>query len=138
MAGFIVLEDGRAYAASNWATDATLRAIAAAVPDPPLQAWLLSQQRGGGLTNVDLRELAPHCRPLVRTAIREAYRRIEEGGGVEDFAETEFADGWRQRFGELVEMVERFESGEPPEAFNPHMNELIPPSGARSGPGWDV
>jgi hypothetical protein len=41
--GFIVLEDGRAYAA-NWAADATLRAISREVSDPALRACLLAQQ----------------------------------------------------------------------------------------------
>jgi hypothetical protein len=41
--GFIVLEDGRAYAAPNWA-DATLRAISRKASDPALRAWLLAQQ----------------------------------------------------------------------------------------------
>jgi hypothetical protein len=42
--GFIVLEDGRAYAAASWATDATLRAVSREVSDPALRAWLLAQQ----------------------------------------------------------------------------------------------
>ena len=40
VAGFIVLEDGRAYAAANWAADATLRAISGEVSDGDLRAWL--------------------------------------------------------------------------------------------------
>ncbi len=35
--GFIVVEDGRAYAASDWATDATLRAISREISDPALR-----------------------------------------------------------------------------------------------------
>src|SRR5215468_4985983 len=74
--GFIVLEDGRAYAAANWATDATLRAISREVSDPALRAWLLAQQSehvGMGMTSVDLREIAlpPRAargdRPRLRT-----------------------------------------------------------------------
>ena len=61
MGGFIILEDGRAYAAANWASDATLRAISREVGDPALRAWLLGQQSehvGMGVTSVDLREIA--------------------------------------------------------------------------------
>jgi hypothetical protein len=77
MAGFIVLKDGRAYAAANWATDAVIRAIAAEVEDGEFRAWLLAQQSefvGMGLTSVDLREVAPStvrasiARPAVPTS----------------------------------------------------------------------
>ena len=63
-------QPGRAYAASNWATDATLRAIAAEVVDPDLDAWLLDQQStvvAMGMTSVDLREMAPQYRPVRKT-----------------------------------------------------------------------
>ncbi len=33
-------------------------------------------------------------------------------------------------------MIDRSLAGEPPEAFNPHMRGLIPPTGRRLGPGW--
>jgi hypothetical protein len=65
MAGFIVMEDGRAYAASNQATDAVIRTIAAEVEDRGFRAWLLQQQSqfvGMGMTSVDLREVAPEHR----------------------------------------------------------------------------
>jgi hypothetical protein len=65
MAGFIVMEDGRAYAASNRATDAVIRAIAVEVEDREFRAWLLQQQSqfvGMGMTSVDLREVAPKYR----------------------------------------------------------------------------
>jgi hypothetical protein len=42
--GFIVLEDGGAYAAPNRAADAMLRAISRRVSDPALRAWFLAQQ----------------------------------------------------------------------------------------------
>lgn len=140
MAGFIVLEDGRAYAASGWATDATLRVIARSLKDEPLRSWLLAQQRvvGSGLTTVDLRELAPRCRPEMRAAIRDAYHRVGADGGFEDLvAGQEPGASWIQRLGELVEMLDRSESGETPEAFNPHMRGLLPATGRRTGPGWD-
>src|SRR5215813_10023843 len=81
--GFIVLEDGRAYAAANWATDATLRAISREVSEPALRAWLLAQQSehvGMGMTSVDLREIAPHYRPVLRAAIGRAYEHLVSDG----------------------------------------------------------
>jgi hypothetical protein len=140
VAGFIVLEDGRAYAASGWATDATLRVVARSVEDEPLRTWLLAQQRafGSGITNVDLRELAPQHRPVMRSAIRDAYRQVGIDGGFEDLVqEQDPGPGWIRRLGELVEMLDRAEAGEAPEVFNPHMRELLPASGRRAGPGWD-
>jgi hypothetical protein len=36
----------------------------------------------------------------------------------------------------LADMVASVERGQPPEALNPHMRDVIPPTGERSGPGW--
>jgi hypothetical protein len=48
VAGFIILGDGRAYAASNWAYDRTVEAVAEALPDHregrALGEWLLGQR----------------------------------------------------------------------------------------------
>jgi hypothetical protein len=85
--GFIVLEDGRAYAAANWATDATLRAISREASDTALRGWLLAQQSehvGMGMTSVDLREIAPRYRPVLRAAIRRAYERVINGDKFEN------------------------------------------------------
>jgi hypothetical protein len=74
--GFIVLEDGRAYASSNWATDATLRAVSREVSDQALRDWLLAQQServGMGMTSVDLREVGPAWR--ARARLRAQARR---------------------------------------------------------------
>ena len=82
--GFIVLEDGRAYAASNWATDAMLRAISREISDHALRQWLLAQQServGMGMTSVDLREIAPHYRTVVHVAIRRAHERVMKEAG---------------------------------------------------------
>lgn len=141
VAGFIVLEDGRAYAAANWATDAMLRAIGREIRDAVLREWLLSQQSvfvGMGMTSVDLREIAPQFRPVLRSAIREAHARVRCEGEFEELkAGSQWRDGWLKRFDDLAEMLRRCEVGEPPQAFNPHMRDLLPPTGNRAGPGWD-
>src|SRR6266487_3303421 len=83
MAGFIVMEDGRAYAASNRATDAVIRAIAAEVEDREFRAWLLQQQSqfvGMGTTSVDLREVAPKYREGFYRAARRAHERAASEG----------------------------------------------------------
>jgi hypothetical protein len=141
MAGFIVLEDGRAYAAGSRATDAVIRAVAREVDDPPLRDWLLEQQSdrvGMGMTCVDLRDLAPHYRPVLRGAIRQAYAHVQQQGAFEqlDQGDADWEE-WLARFGDLIEMLRRSEAGEPPTEFNPHMRDLIPERGLRAGPGWD-
>jgi hypothetical protein len=93
MAGFIILEDGRAYAASNSDTDATIRAIAAEVPDAEFREWLLAQQSehlGLGMTSVDLREIAPQLRPTFYAAVRQAYVRATSDG-FEEFQPGSFS-----------------------------------------------
>lgn len=141
MAGFIVLEDGRAYAAANWAADAALRAIGREIGDAALREWLLAQQSelaGMGMTSVDLREVAPRFRPVLRAAIRDAHARLWRDGGFEHLkAGDAWWDGWLRRFDDLAEMLRRCEAGEPPQAFNPHMRAVLPPTGNRAGPGWD-
>lgn len=141
MAGFIVMEDGRAYAASNRATDAVIRAIAAEVEDGEFRAWLLQQQSqfvGMGMTSVDLREVAPKYRQGFYRAARRAYQRAASAGSEHLTCDLEGVGGWLERFGELVVMIDRSLAGEPPEAFNPHMRGLIPPTGRRRGPGWQL
>ena len=141
MGGFIVLEDGRAYAAANWAADATLRAISREVSDPALKAWLLAQQSehvGMGMTSVDLREIAPHYRPELRAAIRRAYEQVAGDGRFENLqAGDSWWAGWLSRFHDLAEMLAPSAAGEAAASFNPHMRALIPPTGRQSGPGWE-
>ncbi|RKN48474.1 hypothetical protein [Micromonospora endolithica] len=129
MAGFIILEDGRAFAGGNRGIDLALEYLAAELPDGPFRSWLLDQRakiRGMGLTSVDLRELAPDNREVFYRAVRAA------AVGVRD-RDPEFAEF----FDHLPEMIRRWEAGEPPEEYNPHMRALIPPTGDRRGPGWE-
>jgi hypothetical protein len=94
---------------------------------------------GMGLTRVDLREVAPRYRPVLRAAIRDAHARLLREGGFENLnAGGTWWDGWLRRLGDLTEMLRRCEAGEPPEAFNPHMRNVLPPTGRREGPGWTM
>lgn len=107
VAGFIVFEDGRAWAASNWATDTAIRAIAQEVEDPSFREWLLAQAVGGGLSYVDAREIAPRFRPAFFNAIRKAAARIRrEPLTGEDQLEVPYWDtSYVERLGELLEMM---------------------------------
>jgi hypothetical protein len=106
VAGFIVLEDGRAYAASNFATNAMLRAISPAVDDAALKVWLLAQQSqyvGMGHTCVDLRELAPRYRPVMRAVICRAYERVISEGFENLRPGDDWWASWLRGFHDLVE-----------------------------------
>lgn len=141
MGGCTVLEDGRGYVAANWATDATLRAICREVSDPDLRAWLLMQQSehvGMGMTSVDLREIAPSYRPVLRSAIRRACEHLASDGRFENLQVGDsWCAGWLSLFHDLVEMLARSEAGEPATSFNPHMRAFIPRAGTGRDPGWD-
>lgn len=149
MSGFIVIEDGRAYARANWAYDVTVDAIAAALPDTELgitfRRWLLDQRCfdretgdpicGSGLGSVDVRELSPVCREMFWSAVYDAYARCKAEGPV-GWHDPQGFDGWINAFHTLIQLHESFVRGEPPESLNPHMNDVIPPTNATAGPGW--
>jgi hypothetical protein len=141
MAGFIILEDGRAYAAANSAYDAVVRRIADALQESDdghaLSTWLKEQQVAvKGLGSVDLRELTPKNRQLFEAAARKAFSLAEQQGpqGWQDF---DARSGWLERFHDLITMMNSVRKGEPPSSFNPHMRDVIPPTGEQAGPGWD-
>jgi hypothetical protein len=143
MAGFIVLQDGRAYAASNWAYDTTIEAIAESLPQTrqaqALHDWLLDQRccvRGMGLGRVDLRELTSSNQQLFEIGAMAALD-VANRRGPTGWAFPEHFAGWQRYFQDLVKMIELVHKGEPPMSFNPHMTDLIEPTGRHSGPGWD-
>lgn len=139
MGGFIILEDGRAYAASNWAFRETVSAIVAAMPvsedGKRLAAWLGDDHGVTIHNNVDVRELAPKYRVMFIEATRRAFQQqIEKGSFGSGNAEA--WDSWIGRFADLIKMMECVRRGEPPANFNPHMNDVVPPTGEQLGPGW--
>jgi hypothetical protein len=142
MAGFIVLEDGRAYAANNWSYDAVVERIAWALPETAhgraLSDWLMDQRcvvKGAGLGSIDLRELTCDNQRLFIEAAQKAVVTAEEEG-PEGWCDPQFYPGWLERFQDLIKIVESIRRGEPPAFLNPHMRDVIPPAGARAGPGW--
>lgn len=143
MGGFIILDDGRAWAATNWAYDAAIRYIAEALPDSErareLSEWLLQQTsevQGMGLGSIDIRELTAENRTLFVEAIRRATRRIEERG-AEGWNDPSYFPVWKERFEVLLKLIESVEKGEPATIYNPHMRDIIPATGKQAGPGWD-
>jgi hypothetical protein len=139
MAGFIVLNDGRAYAASNWAFRATVEAIAEALPRTSeatnLAEWLRHDPSVQIYYNVDVRELAPANRELFQEAAEVAFK-VQKARGPTGWSSPELWDGWINRFSEFLKMIECVRRGEPAHGFNPHMKDTVPPTGQRSGPGW--
>ena len=132
MAGFIVLSDGRAFSFRNWATDVVIRTIAAALPAGELREWVLAQQSsevGAGMTNIDVRELTPANAEELLTAIRHVADNVSSYDLPAD-------SDWAAHFRLLADMVDAAERGEPPQELNPHMRDVLPPTGRRSGPSW--
>jgi hypothetical protein len=141
VAGFIILADGRAYAASNGAYDSTIESIAEALTETQegrlLAEWILNQRcaiKGMGLGCVDVRELAPKNQELFLRAVRDAYH-IQEGRGPVGSRTPNSWRSWIGLFADLVKMIECVERGEPPGQFNPHMRDVIPPTHEKAGPG---
>lgn len=139
MAGFIVLDDGRAYASANWAFRATVEAIAEALPKTAdglaLANWLRTDPTVQVYYKVDVRELAPAIHDIFVAAVEPALERQREKGPI-GWHEPGVWDGWIKRFADLVQMIECCRRGEPASEFNPHMNRTLPPTGDQVGPGW--
>lgn len=139
MAGFIALDDGRAYADKNWNFHATVEAIAEALPSTTdglaLANWLRNDPTVQIYHSVDVRELAPASHDIFLAAAEIALQREREKGPI-GLHDAEFWKGWMKRFGELVQMIGCCRRGEPAPEFNPHMNDTLPATGDRVGPGW--
>lgn len=143
MAGFIVFNDGRAWAAANWAYDAAIRYIAQALPTTSngqeLANWLIQQTtqvQGQGLGAIDLRELTQNNQLLLLEAIRKAAKNLKTHDGKE-WSDPSAFTSWKMYFEILSKLMDSIERGESPFAYNPHMNDIIPPTGNKSGPGWE-
>lgn len=135
MSGFITLNDGRTWTASNSAFDAVISMIAASIRKrergKELADWLLTQRSeilGPGMGSLDLREL---------TTLNQEYvlQAIEEVCGSNPLADE--LTHWPNWMLLLGAMVRSYRAGEPPEALNPQMRGILPPTGLRSGPGWE-
>ena len=109
MAGFITLEDGRAWSGANWAYDAVLGAIVDALNaqgDRDLATWLLQRtSQGPGVGTVDLREIAPADRTRFRVAVRAALAHVESTGPA-GWNTPEFFPSWLEKFRVLAKMMD--------------------------------
>ena len=141
MAGFIVLDDGRAFAPSSEVLDATIEAVtgeldlAGSGSAAELAAWLhgrLMDSGGPELGEFDVRELTAENRELFRQAAERACQRARAAavGGA-----PKARRAWLSEFGRLVRMWKSIDKGQPPETLG-DLGTALPASGRRSGPGW--
>lgn len=139
MGGFIVLEDGRAYAANNWAFRELVKVIVEALPETEdgkrLVAWLQNDHEVTIYNTVDVRELAPKFRAMFLEATQRAFQ-LQTGKEIIESEDAEAWVSWLSRFADLIKMMECIRRGESPAELNPHMNDVIPPTGEKRGPGW--
>jgi hypothetical protein len=148
VAGFIIFSDGRAWAPNNSVFDVAIERIAAAIPGSvegrALVAWLLDQRsllRGPGMGRLDLRTLTPANRQLVLDTMAEIFPAVPLADlqPVSPLVTLTEPIDWLviDRFQLLGHMVAAARRGDSPEALNPMMRGLLPPTGERCGPGWD-
>lgn len=142
MAGFIIINDGRAVAPSNWGFDRMMEEIVKSLPNNENSAdfkdWLLNQRNcicGPGLGSVDVRELTPENQELFWDAVIDAIHRCKAEGG-EGWHDPNFYSSWMEMFSNLLAFRESYLDGEDPDAFNPYLKSVIPPTNNKSGPGW--
>lgn len=139
MAGFFILDDGRAFAPNNWAYRATLQAIIDTLPSTPegkaLAEWLEADDVVQIYHSVDFRELTTANKDLVYAAVQNAFKLESERGPV-GWVHPENFPSWMEGMADFVKMIECVRRGEPPADFNPYLRDVIPPTGEQKGPGW--
>lgn len=144
--GFLVLPDGRCFARRWRAHDAVLRAVGDQLAKEPetreLYLWLVEQLPGPGdeeeigygawaraedskviVRSLDLRLMTPENQRLFCLAVK----RSSPPNHAEDWLKECLVD--------LIDMVDRFERGEPPLSKS-DWREVVPPEGEPIGPGW--
>jgi hypothetical protein len=143
MGGFIILDDGRACAPSSSSYDfivsAAIDELVGTDEERRLGQWLkgqLCEVLGMGMGCVDVRELTPLNRRLFREACERAFVKQEKSGPV-GWKDPSFFPGWLDRFRKLIQMWQSLDRGESPDAVT-DLNSPIPPTGRKSGPGWDA
>ena len=140
--GSLIVEDGRGISPAHWAFAAIIRAIAEALPHTPdgaaFRDWMISEvgMPGFGMGRVDLRELTPENRTLFWDAAQSAFKRMKLEGPLGWSAPCAFPK-WLKMFQDVLRMRKLRRRGGSPEAFNPYLLGVVPPTGRRSGPGWE-
>jgi len=81
--GFIVFDDGRAYAPNNRFFDVSVEAINDNLLNTKegklFSEWIMNQRHsivGLGMGHIDIRELSPSYQTLLKITIRKAYQDI--------------------------------------------------------------
>lgn len=139
MSAMILLEDGRAWFASNIAVQAVHHAIAEELPETDegkaLSNWLKNDDVLNALLDLDVRELTPSNRLMYLDAVEPAFQTIK-ARGCPAGCEFERWQSWINRFGDLVKMIQSVRRGEPATEFNSHCaGEIFPSHGGKVGPG---
>ena len=115
-----------------------------------LAQWLLEQRSvicGPGMGYVDVRELTPQneklfiqgCRQGFKLACKKAeeHSKFEQKSIAREELYNSMTMAWIiEPFALLLLMIDAMEQGEPPMALNPHMRDIIKPTGEKRGPGW--
>lgn len=140
MSGFIVLTDGRMYRGANWAYDATIRAISAALPisHGQLSRWLVtrtSEVKGPGMGSLDLRELTPENQDAIMHAIRVASES-QPSTKPASWTDNDSYQIWKHKLSLLCQLVGSIVRKENPAMFDPFECGIDPPTSSISGPGW--
>lgn len=147
------MQDGRCFAKRWWCYDVALRAVVIELTHDEegkeLAVWLNSllptsedeEEIGYGAwlrksdgeiirRHLDIRELTEANQQLFTNATRRAILRLKESSSQNESEDTITC------LSILVEMIDRADRGEPPLSLS-DWDHVYPPSGMRSGPGWD-
>ena len=118
MAGFIILQDGRAWAPSSAAYDALIDALAEVLTGPDgdraLASWLAERtcrKLGPGMGYVDVRDLTACHRELLYRAIRSIPTRAK-------LTASTWSESMRARYQRLRDLLDSMERGEPADTLN--------------------
>lgn len=136
MSNLVILEDGGAWKAAGWAWQRTPRLIAAELTDLEFAAWLEEfAEENRNATDLDLRQISPAFRPDFMEAAKRAYRRTADDNGSE-LSDPAFLEGWRDRFSQLISMIDLFEKDLSIEDVR-SIRVDVPTRERRLGPAWD-
>lgn len=152
--GFLILDDGRAFATGWAAHDVIIRSIADELhnsdEEGPLREWLFSLLPGPDDLEhlgygpwvrksddeviprvLDIRELTEDNRKLFHAAAFRAYEKLISGG------KSVVPRHYSPTFERLIAVLESIQAGESPDAITDWRDGYVEePSGNHIGPGW--
>jgi hypothetical protein len=120
MGDAIILEDGRAWRASNYFFSHTLSMVAKQAKEraPELSRWLEEKSDlPEGLMGFDIRGFDPHTRSAFTRAVAEAIRHETSG-------ETKLTSNQIEKLKRLGRMMDAVQQGSPPNNLNDHITTI--------------